>query len=142
MSPTPALKHDPGSAEIRRADPRLHPRYPIKLDLQYKLISGGRVQHLGCGRTLNMSSGGILFEADDFREVTNILRDSGAIELVLDWPLVLREVCLLKLVVRGRIVRQDTERLALRIEQHEFRTAGHTGRRSLPKTTELGVSKV
>ena len=112
MSPAPILKSAPGSAEIPRSDPRLHSRYPIKLDLQYKLLSRGRVQHLGCGRTLNMSSGGVLFEADDILEITDILPGSPTVELVLDWPLLLGQVCMLKLVVRGRIVRRRPLRVS------------------------------
>jgi hypothetical protein len=124
MSPAPALRRLGGSAESHRADPRLHPRYPITLDLKYKLLKGRRVEHLGCGRTLNISSGGVLFEANDTLEGKDISNTNGLVELVMDWPLLLQKVCALKLVVRGRIVRHDTRRLALRIEQHEFRTAG------------------
>lgn len=123
MSPAPALRRIGGSTETHRADPRLHPRYPITLDLKYKLLRGRRVEHIGCGRTLNISSGGILFEADDIVEGKNGPNANGLVELVMDWPLLLEKACALKLVVRGRIVRQDTRRLALRIEQHEFRTA-------------------
>ena len=129
-------RNRPETSEIRRADVRLHPRYPIQLDLQYGLISprkGRRTQPVGFGRTVNLSSRGVLFEADNIRSVTNIAVGSSIIELRLDWPLMLEEQCMLKLVVRGLVVRQDGDRLALVIERYEFRTAGKE-KRVLAKT--------
>src|SRR5712692_1105319 len=88
-------------SEAHRSNQRLNGRYPIALELQYKLLNKGRVEHLGVGRTLNISSGGVLFEADDR------LPTSGLIELAMSWPFLLEGVCSLKLVMRGRIVRCD-----------------------------------
>jgi hypothetical protein len=130
MLPTPALKRTAGSAENRRSDPRLHPRYPISLDLQYKILRGRHVEHFGGGRTLNISSGGVLFETSDFPEAADVAGENGTVELALDWPLLLQKVCAMKLIVRGRIVRRDSKTLALKIEQHEFRTAGVKARGS------------
>jgi hypothetical protein len=95
-------------------------RYPIALDVQYKLLRGDRVDRVGCGKTLNISSGGVLLETDQPLPAT------GLIELAIKWPFLLREVCSLKLVMRGRIVRRDasTKVTAVRAESHEFRTAG------------------
>jgi len=75
---------------------------------------------VGCGRTLNISSGGVLLETDQ------LLPPTGIVELAIQWPFLLREVCSLKLVMRGRIVRRDyqTKATAVRAEFHEFRTAG------------------
>ena len=95
-------------------------RYPIALDVQYKLLRGGRVDQVGSGKTLNISSGGVLFETDQ------TLPAGGTVELAIKWPYLLREVCSLKLVMRGRVVRRDTrtKATAVRAEHHEFRTAG------------------
>jgi len=108
---------------IDLVDKRLHLRYPITLELQYKAMKRGRVQHLGDGMTLNISSGGVLFHVNDVFETKDILPDGGMIELGIKWPLLLDEVCPLKLVVRGCIVRRDDTGLAVKTEQHEFRTA-------------------
>ena len=132
MLPTPALKRTVASAENRRSDPRLHARYPISLELQYKVLKGRHVEHFGGGRTVNISSGGVLFETSDFPKMNRDAVESETVELALDWPLLLEKVCAMKLVVRGRIVRRDRSRLALKIEQHEFRTAGVKAQRSLP----------
>lgn len=108
-----------GFAEPRR-DQRSKGRYPIALELQYKLLRGSRVERMGLGRTLNISSGGVLFETD------NPLPVRGSVELAMKWPFLLQGACGLKLVVRGRIVRCDagTRATAVRAEYHEFRTAG------------------
>jgi hypothetical protein len=101
-----------------RRDQRAHRRYPISLPVDYKLRSKGRINHTGSGETLNVSSGGACFRC------TESLPAGGSIELVMNWPFLLEGVCPLKLVMRGRIVRSDGERIAIQAQQHEFRTAG------------------
>jgi hypothetical protein len=99
-------------------DERAHRRYPIELDVEYKLFSKGKIDRLGAGKTLNVSSGGVWFESAD------PLPARGAIELVMSWPFLLEGICPLKLVVHGRIVRKDGHRVAVQAKHHEFRTAG------------------
>jgi len=100
------------------SDRRTKRRYPINLEVQYKLMKHRRVERLGAGRTLNISSGGVLFEADGH------LPSTGPIELALNWPFLLHGSCNLKLVMRGRIVRTSDRAIAIRAEFHEFRTSG------------------
>jgi hypothetical protein len=104
-------------------DQRVNRRYPIALEVHYKVLRGERVKKLdrvGCGRTLNISSGGVLLETDQ------LLPPAGFVELAIQWPFLLREVCSLKLVIHGRIVRQDnhSKATAIKAESHDFRTAG------------------
>jgi hypothetical protein len=105
------------SSQLDR-DLRVHGRYPIALELQYKVLSKGRVERQGFGTTVNISSGGVLFEAD------KQLPDSGIIELAMNWPFLLDGVVTLKLVMSGRIVRTEAKAIAIKAEHHEFRTAG------------------
>ena len=107
-------------SQEQQVDQRENGRYPIELDVQYKVLTGNRVGRVGCGRTLNISSRGVLLETDQ------LLPPTGVVELAIQWPFLLREVCSLKLVMRGRIVRRDyqTKATAVRAEFHEFRTAG------------------
>jgi len=116
----PQTPLDPAMSEQQRTEQRLNGRYPITLELQYKLLNKGRVEHLGVGRTLNISSGGVLFETDE------LLPATGPIELALSWPFLLQGICNLKLVMRGKIVRCDTgsKAIAVKAEYHEFHTAG------------------
>ena len=101
------------------ADHRSRGRYPISLELQYKVLRGGRVEQTGTGRTLNISSGGVLFETEDQ------LPRRGRVELAMQWPFLLQGTCGLKLVMRGHIVRSagNSRVTAVRADFREFRTA-------------------
>ncbi len=118
MGVVSALGPAVASPAEKRNDRRSKRRYPIALEVQYKLMKHRRVERLGSGRTLNISSGGVLFESD------GSLPTSGPIELALNWPFLLHGSCGLKLVIRGRIVRTADNATAIRAEFHEFRTAG------------------
>lgn len=98
-------------AERRETD-----RFPIENELRYKLIEARRLAETGRGRTLNMSSGGILFTAEAPIPV------GRRVELSVDWPAQLNEHCGLKLVALGKVVRSDTATAAVRIEKYDFRT--------------------
>jgi hypothetical protein len=68
------------------------------------------------GKTLNMSSRGILFTTPEFLNAGSLL------EVNVAWPIKLDSICSLKLVVRGRVIRSDGITAALRITRYEFRT--------------------
>ena len=131
MSPTSispdvvGLFETPGGTD-RRSDRR----YPIVLRLQYKLIRDGRVERLGSGTTVNISSRGVLFDANDR------LPTRSAIELALHWPVLLQGSCGLKLVMRGRVVRANNKAIAMFEEFREFRT---TGRPALEEPTKVAL---
>ena len=116
MSPTPRPARPARFLETY-GDQRSHRRYPIILKVEYRL-SRNRVVQFGSASTLNISSGGVLFEVSD------VLPSCGPIRLMLNWPFVLDEVCLLKLLIHGHIVRNEGNRVAIRIDHHEFYTAG------------------
>jgi hypothetical protein len=117
MSTAPALARIVLLLNGRR-DPRRHRRYPVSLNVTYKLFRNGKIARLGSGQTLDVSSGGACFECVD------PFPSDGSIELTINWPCLLEGVCPLKLVMRGRIVRVDGQRIAVEAEHHEFRTAG------------------
>lgn len=118
MSPAPALAHNVRILESHRSDQRTSRRYPITLEIQYKLLRKGRVERLGLGKTLNVSSGGVLFQSNE------ALPAGSSIELLMHWPFLLEGVCPLKLVIQGSVVRSDGKGIAVRTKHHEFRTAG------------------
>ncbi len=113
-------KPSPVAPLEERTEQRARGRYPISLELQYKLLRGSRVAQAGTGRTLNISSGGVLFETEDR------LPGRGLVELAMQWPFLLEGVCGLKLVMRGHIVRSagSPAVTAIRAEFREFRTTG------------------
>ena len=93
-------------------------RYGIHLDLKWKLIRRRRVLDSGVGHTVDLSSGGILF--DPGRPLPVGLN----VELSISWPVLLRNVAPLQLIVAGKIVRGGQNRTAVCMVQHEFRTSG------------------
>ena len=124
MTAAPAAARAFKPAEKRSSEKRSHQRYPIKLEAEYKLVNDGRVEGTGVGRTLNISSTGVLFETSD------TLHPGRTIELSLSWPFLLEGVCPLKLITRGSIVRCDGKKVAVRFKNYEFRTAGARARKA------------
>jgi hypothetical protein len=102
-----------GSGERRSSD-----RFPIEREVRYKVLSKRTGQEEGTGRTINISSNGVLFTTDQ------ILLPGKRLELSISWPAQLDNKCQLKLVARGRVARLEQGRAAIEIQQYEFRTQG------------------
>jgi hypothetical protein len=105
--------------ETINGDRREDRRYRIHLDLRWKLIRRRRVLESGVGQTVDLSSGGILFDAG--RQLPVGLN----VELAISWPVLLRNEAPMQLIVSGRIVRNVHNRTAVSMFQHEFRTSGN-----------------
>ena len=116
MSPTPAKARGTESPDPREVEQRLHCRYPITLDVEYKLPATGSGEQIGIGKTVNLSSSGVLFEA------TGRLPARSLIELFIDWPLLKEGAHPLKLVMYGRVIRSDGQLAVVRVSRHEFRS--------------------
>ena len=99
-------------------DRRRDKRYEIDLEVKWKLIRRRKVLDTGTGRTMDISSGGLLLEAE------RPLPVGLNLELSITWPVMLHNVAPLQLVVSGRIVRARGKQVAVRMVQHEFRTLG------------------
>lgn len=99
---------------------RANDRFPIEREVRFKVLSK-RNEDSGTGTTLNMSSGGVLFNAG------KMLIPGKRVELAISWPAQLDNKCALKLVARGRIVRSQEGQTAVEIQQYEFRTLGVHG---------------
>jgi hypothetical protein len=89
----------------------------MELELQYKILDLTSVE-VGLGRTINMSSTGVLFMAERRFAVGDLL------ELAIEWPLPLENGCPLKLITVGRVVRSEDARAAIAIGRYEFRLRG------------------
>jgi len=97
-------------------DRRFKRRFCIAQALRYNLLRGDDTKKTGIGRTLNISSSGVWF-------TTECALNVGAlVELSMNWPARLNDVCPIKLMIYGRIVRSDSNVSALTIERYEFRT--------------------
>jgi PilZ domain len=99
------------SSERRRSS-----RFPIEREVRYKTLNQRTETLAGNGKTLNISSSGVLFTSDHDLPVGTRL------ELSISWPAQLNDRCLLNLVARGRVTRHNKGQLALQIQQYEFRT--------------------
>ena len=102
--------------ERRNAD-----RFPIEREVRYRILNKRNTYEEGTGKTINISSNGVLFTTDQ------ILIPGKRLELSISWPAQLDNKCQLKLVARGRVARLEQGRAAIEIQQYEFRTQGSKG---------------
>ncbi len=101
-----------GVNDRRQAD-----RFPIDREIRYKLLGKRNgSEETGVGKTINMSSAGVLFTADQ------LILPGRRMEVSISWPAQLNSRCALRLVARGRVVRFEEGKAALEIQQYEFRT--------------------
>jgi len=105
------------NSEIAKPDRRSSDRFPIEREVRYRMVTK-RGEETGVGRTVNMSSSGVLFTSEQQ------LFPGRRLELSVSWPAQLDNKCPLKLVARGKIIRSEAGRVAIEIQQYEFRTAG------------------
>lgn len=98
------------------ADRRQSDRFPIEREVRYRVLSKRTGEDAGDGKTLNISSSGVLFTSE------HVLLPGRRLELSISWPAQLNNKCALKLVARGRVVRFEDGRTAMEIQQYEFRT--------------------
>jgi hypothetical protein len=99
-----------------RADRRHSDRFPIEREVRYRVMNKRSGEESGDGKTINISSSGVLFTSG------HILLPGRRLELSISWPAQLNNKCALKLVARGRVVRFEEGRAAIEIQQYEFRT--------------------
>jgi PilZ domain len=99
-----------------QADRRHSDRFPIEREVRFRILSKRIKEEDGDGKTVNISSSGVLFTSGQ------VLLPGRRLELSISWPAQLNNKCALKLVARGRIVRFEDGRAAMEIQQYEFRT--------------------
>lgn len=112
------MSSSPSRFPTDKLDRRLNWRYPISAALQYQLLKRGGVFQTGVGRTVNISSSGVLFEAEADTALTPGIR----IELLVEWPARINEEVELNLWLGGQIVRAVGGLTAMTIAWHEYRT--------------------
>lgn len=103
-----------------QADRRHSDRFPIEREVRFRVMNKRGGEEAGDGRTLNISSSGVLFTTQQ------VLLPGRRLEVSINWPAQLNNKCALRLVARGRIVRFEKGIAALEIQQYEFRTASAT----------------
>src|SRR5258708_30260174 len=111
---------------LRRAaatdDRRASNRLPIEREVRYKVLGLKKsIKQVGLGKTINMSSNGVLFTTE------SALPEGERVELAVSWPAQLNQTLPLKLVALGRLVRTEETQAAIAIERYEFKTRGSSG---------------
>ncbi|HVX66394.1 MAG TPA: PilZ domain-containing protein [Bryobacteraceae bacterium] len=111
---------DNSGSGTENADRRSAVRFPIEQEVRYKVFNRNTIE-VGSGKTINMSSNGVLFTTE------RALNTGERLEVAVNWPAQLDNKCPLKLVTTGRVVRSEGDRAAIAIERYEFRTQGIHG---------------
>jgi hypothetical protein len=99
------------SREARRSNRR----YDLDAAVSFKIFHRNKIEAVGQGRTVNISTRGLLFES------TQAVQLERKIELMIAWPVLLDDAIALKLCVAGETVRRAGKCTAVRIFRHEFR---------------------
>lgn len=108
-------------SDARRDYDRRNPgRFPIDREIRFRMTNR-RNELVGAGRTVNMSSKGLLIRTEQK------LLAGKRLEMAISWPAQLDHKCALKLIARGKVVRAEAGMAAVSIEQYEFRTLGRSG---------------
>jgi hypothetical protein len=102
--------------ELIHGDRRNDRRYAFELPLRF-VGQGAAVRHRGSGRTVDLGRKGIRFVTDNPLQATDV-------ELRIEWPFLLQDICPLELWVWGRVLRNDGEGTVVRLSRYEFRTCG------------------
>jgi hypothetical protein len=96
-------------------------RFRLEQEVRYKMLFGQRLAETGTGTTANISSSGLWFST------VSPLSAGMPIEISMNWPVLLNDVCPMKLMVYGCVVRSTEKGAAVAIERYEFRTQGLHG---------------
>ncbi|MFB3850428.1 MAG: PilZ domain-containing protein [Acidobacteriota bacterium] len=102
------------------AERRSAVRFPIEREVRFRVHNRHSIE-VGSGKTINISSTGVLFTTQRRFSV------GERVELAVAWPAQLDNHCPLKLVTLGRIVRYLNGTAAMAIDRYEFRTQGING---------------
>src|SRR5690349_18537997 len=92
--------------------------FPIRTQLDYRLIRGGALVSGGTGCSVYLGSKSVQFEADSLIPL-NLL-----VELSIRWPVQLENRIDLKLQMTGRTIQVSGNRVTLEVLKHEFRLRG------------------
>lgn len=130
----PLRSGEPVNGLLLRGERRSCRRYPIAVNLEYRVVRGSEVTCTGNGRTINLSTGGVLFEA------AQALPEGCDIEVLVAWPALLDNEIALNLCIAGRVAWSSGFRSAVRVVNHEFCLRGRyrlSGRRFSERSSGL-----
>jgi hypothetical protein len=103
--------------DIIHGDRRGDRRYYVEIPLRFSYSSEG-ISYLGAGKASDLSRGGVRFQTDCAPP------DGVEVELRLEWPFLLQDVCPLELVIRGEVMHTASRGTIVKMHHYEFRTCG------------------
>jgi hypothetical protein len=106
-----------GRVDLIYGDRRAHRRYAYALPLRFLYQSHG-ADLGGGGQTVDLGRKGIRFVADDPPPA------GTDVELRIEWPFLLQNVCPLELWAWGRVLRTDEQGTVVHMNRYEFHTCG------------------
>jgi len=115
----------------KESERRNNARFDCHLAVSYQSLEKPFLSGKGTSETLNISSKGVLFRADE------ALEPGQLVQVSLDWPARLENQIPLKLVAEGRIVRNIKGVAAMTIEKYEFRTRRVPSPANAPKPADV-----
>jgi DNA-binding NarL/FixJ family response regulator len=123
------------NSSAKEAERRTNARFDCHLAVSYQSLEKPFLSGQGTSETLNISSKGVLFRADE------ALEPGQLIQVSVDWPARLENQIPLKLVAEGRIVRNVKGVAAMTIEKYEFRTRRTPAPANIQKPTASADGK-
>ena len=99
-------------------------RFEIEREVRYKLLEESSIVASGSGQTTDISSSGVKFLGE------HSLKMGTLVELSISWPVLLHDSCPMRLIIFGRVVRNDNFATACTIDKYEFRTQSRAVRES------------
>lgn len=103
------------AANETQVERRSAERYAIQRDVRWRLKSKRTREAPAAGRTVNISSSGVLFATSAFA-VPGIV-----VEVAISWPVAMDGGGELQLIARGRLTRCSDGMAAVHFQQREFR---------------------
>lgn len=92
-------------------------RYPVELKVRFRALPSDGIALLGCGRTLNVSSSGLLIATDE-----PLVKAGSRLHVSMEWPSMLNDKTPLQLIVVCRVIRRQASGFAAVMERYQFRT--------------------
>jgi hypothetical protein len=109
------------------AERRLRFRYPLALSVRFRFLSGSS-NFSGAGRTVNVSSSGVLVVSQHLISQQEI-GVPARVEMRIEWPSLLDGRIPLQLFAVGIVLRRGASDFAAAFERYQFRTMRSSSRR-------------
>ena len=110
-------------------------RFPMTRELRYKILEDESIVESGLGATLDMGSGGVLFQTDHQLPIGTF------IELSISWPVLLENSCPMRFIAFGRLLRSTGCVSACTIDKYEFRTQARAPLLLVPARTDSKLQR-